>query len=96
MTKAECAFQAAVREAGCIACRIAFSIRANGDIHHILRGGRRIGEMDVLCLCPPHHRDGSDKPPFISRHPYKARFENAYGTEGFLLWKTRELIQVAA
>lgn len=63
------------------------------EIHHLLRGGRRIGHLSSIPLCAPHHRGGSEHPPFISRHPFKARFEKAYGTEGELLELTRQIVR---
>jgi hypothetical protein len=35
-------------------------------------------------LCFEHHRKGNHEHP-ISRHPYKKRFEQSYGTEDSLL-----------
>jgi len=46
----------------------------------------------VLPLCFEHHRMGSDKEP-ISRHPYKARFVKAYGTEQELLEQVNKLLK---
>jgi hypothetical protein len=40
--------------------------------------------FDILPLCFEHHRKGNKDEP-ISRHPYKKRFVNAYGTEEELL-----------
>lgn len=93
MTKAEREFQLRVREVGCIACIVRFGWQAGlpGDIHHLLRGGRRIGEMHVLCLCPAHHRGGS-REGFVSRHPWKSAFVHAYGTEKSLLKLTQRLV----
>ena len=89
MTRAESDFQYRVRELGCIVCLLFKRVVSPCDIHHMLRGGRRIGEMDVLGLCPAHHRTGHGG--VIARHPTKARFESAYGTEEHLLWRTHRL-----
>ena len=43
-------------------------------------------------MCFEHHRMGSDKEP-ISRHPYKARFVKAYGTEQELLEQVNKLLK---
>jgi hypothetical protein len=70
---------------GCIACRIDGRGFVAAAVHHILRGGRRIGHLFTLPLCDPgHHQNGAhlDK---VSRHPWKARFEARYGTEFELL-----------
>lgn len=90
MTNDEEKFHAAIRELGCIVCLKTSGKWRGCDIHHILSGGRRKGEMFVLGLCPEHHRVGLSTGFFISRHPYKARFESAYGTEEDLLSYTRE------
>ena len=92
MTKDEALFQRAVRDAGCIACYVSGMGHRGGDIHHLLSGGRRIGEMAVICLCPSHHRGGLGSGDFISRHPWLARFEKAYGKEAVLLEKTKRLV----
>ena len=49
--------------------------------------------MDVLGLCPSHHRGGRNDAEIVSRHPWRRAFEKAYGTEMELLEKTRELVQ---
>jgi hypothetical protein len=96
MTKAEATFQDAVRQLGCIACRRMGIAGVPCDVHHILRGGRRIGELDVIGLCPTHHRSGVNDGVIVSRHPWRKAFERTYGTEQELLAETRELVQVAA
>jgi hypothetical protein len=77
----------------CIACYLYHSAKTPAAIHHLLtKGGRRRGHMESIGLCPGHHnvpQPGSDK---IMRHPTKARFEEAYGTEDFLLAEQRRLI----
>lgn len=93
MTNAEHAFQDAVRQVGCIVCLTSMNIRSDCDIHHLLSGGRKIGEMDVLGLCDKHHRNGGDNKDWTSRHPHRVRFEKRYGTEQSLLAKTRELVE---
>jgi hypothetical protein len=45
-----------LRELGCILCRLAGSGYRAPDIHHVLSGGRRIGNQATLPLCPEHHR----------------------------------------
>ena len=86
-------FQRRVRELGCIVCLTQGHGRSICDIHHILRGGRRIDEFHVLGLCAPHHRSGVNDKRCVSRHPWKAAFERRYGTEASLLQKTRELLK---
>lgn len=92
MTKDQAEFQRRIREMGCIVCHMAGNPETECDIHHMLSGGRRIGEWAVLGLCPNHHRSGRYDTQFASRHPNKREFERRYGKEQYLLEKTRILI----
>ena len=92
MTKDEAAYQRDVRGIGCIACIVSLGFSSPCDIHHLLSGGRKIGEMFVLGLCPPHHRSGLNNDTVVSRHHWKAEFERRYGTEAQLLARTRALV----
>lgn len=96
MTKAEQAWTDAILQLGCCVCaRLGFG-RTPAEVHHILRGGRRIGHLDTIPLCSPgHHRNG-DGGQKISRHPFRRRFEAAYGTEQELLAWTREQVEALA
>lgn len=70
---------------GCVACRLdGLGFRAPA-VHHILRGGQRIGHLFTLPLCDPGHHQGGQQLGLVSRHPWKARFEQRYGSEAFLL-----------
>lgn len=95
MKKAEAEFQRHVRALGCIVCRIHRRMDSPAEIHHMLSGGRRRGEMFVLGLCFEHHRAGRNDHLCVSRDHNQRRFEAAYGTEESLLAKTRELIKEA-
>lgn len=82
----------AISRLGCVVCLLQGHPGTPAEIHHLLRGGRRIGHLWTLPLCAPgHHRygDGSSK---VSRHPWKSQFEQAYGTEAELLKKTQRLV----
>lgn len=81
-----------ITQIGCIVCYILGHPGTPGVPHHMLdEGGRRIGHTSTICLCDPgHHQNGGKLK--ISRHPNKARFEQAYGTEESLLDKTRQLL----
>lgn len=82
----------AVQALGCIVCRLQ-QVYSPAEIHHILDGGRRKGHRFVIPLCVPHHRAGSGGAGgFISRHPYKARFESEYGTESELLARVEDML----
>jgi hypothetical protein len=74
-----------ITSVGCIACLLDGHPGVPGAVHHILRGGRRIGHLHTINLCQPgHHMDGQQRG-MVSRHPFKARFEARYGTEAELL-----------
>ncbi len=92
-TKIEQQWMNAVRELGCAVCaRLGHGYR-QAEVHHILNGSRRISHLHTIPLCAPgHHRYGSlnTNPPMISRHPWKRRFEEAYGSETDILSWTRE------
>lgn len=77
---------------GCIVCLTQHGEPTPCEIHHTEGKTRAGAHLKTIPLCPGHHRHGSDSPPFISRHPYKARFEEAYGTEAELLAETNERI----
>lgn len=93
MTKAEKWWLDAITRLGCIVCLLLGLGPTPAVPHHLLRGGRRIGHLDTIPLCDPgHHQNpptGSGK---IARHPTKAQFEKAYGSEEYLLRKTKERI----
>jgi hypothetical protein len=91
MTKAQKALQTRIRALGCIVCH-GEGVDSPCDLHHLLRGSRRIGEYSVIGLCPMHHRSGVNTDEFVSRHPWRREFERRYGNEFQLLEKTLELI----
>jgi hypothetical protein len=70
---------------GCLICWMQKMGESAAEVHHLKVGDRRIGHMASIAICPPHHRGGAGEGSFISRHPYKARWERAYGKEADLL-----------
>lgn len=92
-TAADQAWMDRIACAGCIVCRLFFQAYRPAEVHHLLSGGRRMGHLYSIPLCVDHHRGGSKDGPFISRHPYKARFEDAYGAELDLLQAAQELLR---
>ena len=92
MNREERDYQRDVREIGCICCLISLNVRSDCDIHHILSGGKRIGEMHVLGLCPSHHRSGLNNDVVTSRHPWRTAFQARYGTEEQLMARTQALV----
>jgi len=77
---------------GCVACRIDRREPRPTAIHHLLRGGVRMGHRYTIGLCDPgHHKDGAGAG-LTSRHPWKSRFEARYGSELQLLALTDEAL----
>ena len=79
-----------VAEIGCIVCRNKGFINP-AEIHHLDGRMKKGCHFKVLPLCYEHHRGGRDTEP-ISRHPYKKRFENKYGTEEKLLEQVDDIL----
>lgn len=88
-TAIEAKWMAAIVDYGCVACRMDGQAPRPTAVHHILRGGRRIGHLFTLGLCDPGHHQNGAALGLISRHPYKARFEEKYGSELELLAKLK-------
>lgn len=44
------------RDVGCICCRILSHGYVPAELHHIVRGGRRLGHDESYPLCDYHHR----------------------------------------
>lgn len=84
-TVAERAWMDAIVAHGCVACRMDGHGYVPACVHHILRGGHRIGHLFSLPLCPGHHQAGTGAPGLIARHPNKSQFEQKYGSEDHLL-----------
>lgn len=80
---------------GCVVCRLVYGVFSPAVPHHILSGSKRKGHLWTIPLCDPGHHQ-NPKEGMIARHPTKARFEAAYGTEEELLEKTRQMIAAMA
>jgi len=94
LTKADKRRFEQLQEMGCCVCLIHYGEFRPCDIHHIDGKTKPGAHQKTIGLCNPgHHMNGSDKLPFISRHPYKARFEAAYGTELELLIQVEDLLK---
>jgi hypothetical protein len=88
-TKAEREWMDAIVAYGCIACRIDGNGFRPAAVHHIVRGNRRIGHLFTLPLCDPGHHQNGAQFGMTSRHPWKAQFEQKYGSEDHLLARLR-------
>lgn len=84
-TAAERRWLDAIVAYGCVACRHDGLGIVAPAVHHMLRGGVRLGHLFSLPLCDPGHHQGGAALGMVSRHPWKVRFERRYGSEDFLL-----------
>ena len=91
-TKAEKEWMDAIAYFGCIVCHLAGHPGTPASVHHILSGGRRIDHLHTIPLCRGHHQYPERDSGKIARHPNRAAFEAAYGTEAELLAKTKRLV----
>ena len=82
--KAEKKHMDKVSQIGCIVCRMRGLGYVPAEIHHVEGKTKKDCHFKVLPLCFEHHRKGNQEHP-ISRHPWKKRFEDMYGSESSLL-----------
>ena len=88
-SKEEKEYMDKVQQLGCIVCANRGYPNVPAEIHHTRGKTVKDAHLYVIPLCPSHHRYGGHTEP-ISRHPYKKRFEDAYGTEAELLEQVQE------
>lgn len=92
-TKAESEWMDAITALGCIVCRLQGRGYVPGAVHHMIKGGRRVGHLFTILLCDPgHHKNANPSSGEVSRHPNRKEFERRYGTEEWLLEKTKEML----
>ena len=89
-SKEEKEYMDKVQQLGCIVCANRGYPNVPAEIHHTRGKTVKDAHLYVIPLCPAHHRYGGHTEP-ISRHPYKKRFEDAYGTEAELLEQVRKI-----
>ena len=86
MTKAEHRHLANVWALGCIIC-MRSGLDSPAEVHHLTEGGRRLGHMHTIPLCPAHHRGD------VGIHGMgRKAFEREYGTQKDLLAETQRLL----
>ena len=85
---------AAIVAHGCLPCRMEGWGYVAPEVHHITRGGVRMGHLFTLPLCSGHHRDGTGRPGLIARHPWKERFTERYGDEWALLSSLQGMLKL--
>lgn len=77
----------------CICCALAGDFRKRHlELHHIVRGNKRLGHWYTLQLCVGHHRgEWTDQPIRIGiaggRHAFKAH----YGYDELELWQRQQV-----
>ena len=84
-----------MREIGCIICKKEKGIFTPPQIHHINGCKTQERHAETLALCYLHHMADQNMPMddrYVSRHPFKWRFESRYGTEQKLLEYQNELL----
>lgn len=94
-TKADQAFHNKLAGLGCVACLKDGHLNPWISIHHIDGRTKPGAHRKVLALCAGHHQDGTgqDKT-MIAVHPFKARFEERYGSQYELLEQCKALLGV--
>jgi hypothetical protein len=88
-TKAERERMGIVAGSFCIVCRNEGLGESPAELHHprfLAGGGQRSSHMDVIALCPAHHRLGGYG---VAIHAGQEEWERRYGTEAKLLKQTR-------
>lgn len=80
---------------GCIVCREHLGVHSEASPHHMEGRVKPGAHYKVLPLCGLHHQvPDTEKPPrWHARHPDKADFERAYGTEMSLYHRCLELLE---
>lgn len=80
-------------ELGCIVCLEFEGTYSPACPHHMDGKTKPEAHLKTIPLCGLHHQGGADNASYTSRHPYKARFEQRYGSEQELLEKTRDRLE---
>ena len=91
-TAEEKIYMSKVARLGCIVCAHQGKDNRRVEIHHVNGKTKKDAHFQILPLCYEHHRKGDRKEP-ISRHPWKKRFIEAYGTEEELMKQVRTKVE---
>jgi hypothetical protein len=90
-TKADEARFIAIKEDGCLCCRIDANRYVEPDIHHLKSGNIRRGHQYTIGLCCWHHRGWPVEPSYFPTDPGPSladgsrTFHEHYGSDDFLL-----------
>lgn len=78
---------------GCVACKKDGNFNTHVSIHHVDGRTKPGCHQLVLPLCAGHHQDGTgEDKTLIAVHPWKARFEARYGTQGELMGECAQIL----
>ena len=95
-SKADLARYRKLVDYGCVCCN-ELGIYTPPDMHHVLSGGRRMGNKFTIPLCPYHHRgvkaywvDAKDGPSLADG---SKPFEKRWGTQAQLLERVNKAIE---
>lgn len=83
---------------GCIACRVELGVVNDFcSIHHVDGRTKSHAHWYVLPLCAGHHQAGTGPVNFpgVAVHPFKARFEERYGSQSDLVGQCARIIAEA-
>jgi hypothetical protein len=79
-------------EVGCICCLLRFGLKnSHIEIHHIVRGNKRLGHWYTLPLCHSHHQQ-KDKGAWTSIANGRKAFNAIHGTELDLWLKCQHML----
>lgn len=95
-TKAERARFAMFQGLGCICCLLRFgTTNLSYEVHHIMRGGRRLGHWYSLPLCERHHRTRYQRGAWTSIADGSKAFSLIHGTELDLWLKVQHILKLS-
>lgn len=91
-TKAEQERMDRIKEMGCIVCWLTWYIKSvTCEIHHIVRGNKRLGHWFSIPICTPHHRIPGEGLWTSIANGRKA-FERVHGSEMDLWLKVQHIL----
>jgi len=84
-----------IADLGCIVCKQFYFVKSPCAVHHLVGldfrcSGKKASWQNTIGLCGRHHQYGTKEHPAIHSHPKE--FEKRFGTQGYLLKLTNELL----
>lgn len=80
-----------LKSMGCVVCWLSFGVRVWCEIHHIVRGNKRLGHWYTIPLCSAHHRIPGEGLMTSIANGRKA-FARVHGSELDLWVKTQHIL----